>query len=77
MDTMHHRHGAPSWPGFTAIAYADTQVRRILDLETVRSLLEGAEGVARVVGPVAPTADRLLGVEMDAADGKVLDALLE
>ena len=31
VDTMHHRHGAPSWPGFTALAYADTQVKRILE----------------------------------------------
>lgn len=31
VDTMHHRHGASSWPGFTALAYADTQVQRVLD----------------------------------------------
>lgn len=31
VDTMHHRHGVSSWSGFTALAYADTQVRRLLD----------------------------------------------
>lgn len=30
VDTMHHRHTASSWPGYTAMAYADTQVQRIL-----------------------------------------------
>lgn len=31
VDTMHHRHEASSWPGYTAMAYADAQVKRILE----------------------------------------------
>lgn len=31
VDTMHHRHEASSWPGFTAMAYADAQVKRLLE----------------------------------------------
>lgn len=233
VDTMHHRHGAPSWPGFTALSLVDTQLKQVLDaldetgirdqttifvvsdhgfmnvektvrpnvllrkegllevdkerdikqarvqvvenggsamvfvtdraaerdLETARSLFEGAEGIARVVGPdeyeayglphpseeehvgdlmleaapghafgdsatgeyivsldetigkhgyssrtpemstlfvasgrgvrsgikldtvdirsVAPTAARLLGIEMETADGEVLESILE
>ena len=31
VDTIHHRHETSSWPAYTAMAYADTQVQRILD----------------------------------------------
>jgi predicted AlkP superfamily pyrophosphatase or phosphodiesterase len=31
VDTMHHRHEAFSWSGYTAMAYADAQVQRILN----------------------------------------------
>jgi len=34
VDTMHHRHEAFSWPGYTAMAYADAQVQRILEALT-------------------------------------------
>lgn len=35
VDTIHHRHEVSSWPAYTAMSYADTQVKRILDaLET-------------------------------------------
>lgn len=152
VDTMHHRHGPSSWPGFTALAYADAQVNRILealeeagireqatvfvvsdhgfmtvenvlhpnvllreegllqddgnghverarvqaienggsamvyateiaedgDLDTARALFEDAEGIARVVGPEAfaayglpqPSEDERMGdLLLDAAEG--------
>lgn len=31
VDTIHHRYGVFSWPAYTAMSYADTQVQRILD----------------------------------------------
>lgn len=31
VDTIHHRRGVFSWPAYTAMSYADTQVQRILD----------------------------------------------
>lgn len=31
VDTIHHRHETSSWPAYTAMSHADTQVHRILD----------------------------------------------